>query len=295
VSAVLLATTSAALFGGLAVAIRLALRHGGDAELGALLSALVGLAVCALAGASSVGGVGAADLGSFALAGMIAPGLTQIMFFRAVRDVGPARAAVLVGTAPLASVVIAIVWLGEPVRLALVVAALLIVVGGIALAGERIRPEYFKAAGAVLAVLAAVLFATRDNVIRRLALDTDAPPLPAASATLVGGLVVILAYLLATRRGRLREAPFEFKQQTVTKVLWAWLPAGLLFGLSYAAMFEAYYRGRVTVVSPLIATESLFGVLFSALVLGRSELIGRRLVLGASLVVAGGALIGASR
>jgi drug/metabolite transporter (DMT)-like permease len=284
VSAVVLATASAVLFGGLAVAIRLALRRDADAELGALLAVLVGLAVCGLASASTLGDAGADDLGTFVLAGTIAPGLTQIMFFRAVRDVGPARAAVLVGTAPLASVVIAIAWLEEPVRLPLVAAALLIVVGGIALAGERIRPEYFKAAGAVLAVLAAVLFATRDNLVRRLALDTDAPPLAAAAATLVGGLAVIVAYLLATRRSRLTLGP-----------VLVWLPAGLLFGLSYAAMFEAYYRGRVTVVSPLIATESLFGVLFSALVLGRSELIGRRLVLGASLVVAGGALIGASR
>jgi drug/metabolite transporter (DMT)-like permease len=290
VSAVLLATASAALFGGLAVAIRLALRRDADAEFGALLAAVVGLAVCGLASASTLGDAGAHDLGTFVLAGTIAPGLTQIMFFRAVRDVGPARAAVLVGTAPLVSVVIAVAWLEEPVRLPLVAAALLIVVGGVALAGERIRPEYFRAAGAVLAVLAAVLFATRDNLVRWLALDTDAPPLAAASATLVGGLAVIVAYLLLVR-GR----PSALKQQTVTNAVRTWLPAGLLFGLSYAAMFEAYYRGRVTVVSPLIATESLFGVLFSALILGRSELIGRRLLLGATLVVAGGALIGASR
>jgi uncharacterized membrane protein len=71
--------------------------------------------------------------------------------------------------------------------------------------------------------------------------------------------------------------------------------AGLFFGLSYAAQFEAYYRGRVTVVSPLVATESLFGVLFSALLIRRSELIGKGLVAGALLIVAGGALIGAFR
>jgi uncharacterized membrane protein len=70
---------------------------------------------------------------------------------------------------------------------------------------------------------------------------------------------------------------------------------GLLFGASYAFLFEAYYRGRVTVVSPLVATESLFGVLFAALLLRRSELVGRHVVVGAALVVAGAALIGATR
>ena len=73
------------------------------------------------------------------------------------------------------------------------------------------------------------------------------------------------------------------------------LGVGVLFGASYVSLFEAYYRGRVTVVSPLIATESLWGVLLAFLLLRHSEVVGRRLALGALLVVAGGALIGVYR
>ena len=51
----------------------------------------------------------------------------------------------------------------------------------------------------------------------------------------------------------------------------------------------------MTVVSPLIATEALFGVLLAALILGRSELIGRHVVFAAGLIVCGGALIGVFR
>jgi uncharacterized membrane protein len=69
----------------------------------------------------------------------------------------------------------------------------------------------------------------------------------------------------------------------------------VLFGLSYVSLFEAYYRGRVTVVAPLVAVESLVGVALSALLLRESELVGKRLLLGAALIVAGGALIGAFR
>ncbi len=75
----------------------------------------------------------------------------------------------------------------------------------------------------------------------------------------------------------------------------AFAPAGVLFGLSYVCLFEAYYRGLVTVVSPLVATESLWGVALAAIVLGRSERVGPRLVAGAALVVAGGVLIGVFR
>jgi drug/metabolite transporter (DMT)-like permease len=282
VAAVLLALASAVLFGALAVAIRLATRRGADPESGALATTAIALGVC--------GGValfldGASDVWPFLLAGTIAPGASQVMFFRSVRDVGPARATVLVGTAPVVAAVIAIVVLGEPVRAALVVATVLIVSGGVALAGERIRPDTFRRIGVALALGATVLFATRDNVVRELQVDSDVEPLAAAAATLVGGALVVSAYLLATRRRRLLDSI----------ALGTWLPSGLLFAASYAALFEAYDRGRVTVVSPLVATESLWGVIFAALVLRRSELIGRRLVAGALLIVAGSALIGATR
>jgi drug/metabolite transporter (DMT)-like permease len=216
---------------------------------------------------------------------MIAPGASQVMFFRAVRDIGPARAAVLVGTAPVVAALIAVTILDEPVQAALVVATVLIVSGGLALAGERVRPDSFRRIGVVLALAATALFATRDNVVRQLQVDSDVEPLAAAAATLVGGGLVVVAYLLVTRRARVLER----------LALRTWLPSGLLFAASYAALFEAYDRGRVTVVSPLVATESLWGVVFAAIVLGRSELIGRRLVAGALLIVSGSALIGATR
>jgi hypothetical protein len=48
----------------------------------------------------------------------------------------------------------------------------------------------------------------------------------------------------------------------------------------------------VTVVSPLLATGSAWAVLLAALLVGRTELVGRRTIAAAGLVVAGGVLIG---
>ncbi len=109
----------------------------------------------------------------------------------------------------------------------------------------------------------------------------------AASAALLAGTVAMVVFAAASwrRPGRL----------PLRGAFAALAPAGVFFGLSYVALFEAYERGRVSVVSPLVATESLWGVLISLLVLRRSELVGPRLVLGAVLVVAGGILIGAAR
>jgi drug/metabolite transporter (DMT)-like permease len=73
------------------------------------------------------------------------------------------------------------------------------------------------------------------------------------------------------------------------------VPSGLVYGVSYACLYSAFDRGRVTIVSPLVATESLFAVLISLVLLRRSERIGPRLLLAAALVVGGGALISSFR
>lgn len=288
--AVLLACASAALFGAMAVAIRFALRRSDDPELGALATSSIALVVTAAIGLVAMPGSRSLDLGElwpFLVAGAIAPGSSQILFMRAVREAGAARTSVLMGTAPLVSVAIALVALHEPVRAPLLVGAALIVAGGVALAGERVRPEDFRRLGVLFAIAATMLFAVRDNLLRWLAEDTDAKALVTAPVSLLAGAGTIALYLLVTRRGAWA-AGFG-------RTVRVFLPSGLLFGVSYAALFEAYYRGRVTVVAPLVATESLWGVLFAALLLRRSELVGRRLVFGAALIVAGGALIGAWR
>jgi hypothetical protein len=51
----------------------------------------------------------------------------------------------------------------------------------------------------------------------------------------------------------------------------------------------------VTVVAPIVGTGVLWTVIFAAAFLGRSELVGRRLVVVALLVVAGSTLVGATR
>jgi drug/metabolite transporter (DMT)-like permease len=279
--AVLLAIASAFLFGAMTVAVRLALRRGTWPEAGALYTVLAAL-VFALPFAVVEGGE-LAEIWPFLLAGLLGPGLSQLLFTLAVNAAGPSRTSVVVGTAPLFSVAIALVFLDEPLKAALVVGAILIVAGGVLLVGERGRPDHVRAIGLVLALASTLIFATRDNLLRWLAIDTEVEPGPAAAATLSAGAALILAYTLA------RGAPLRRRQAR------AFLPAGLLFGASYICLFEAYYRGPVTVVSPLVATESLWGVALSAIVLRRSEGVGRRLAAGALLIVCGGALIGTFR
>ncbi len=271
---VLLALASAAAFGAMTVMIRIGLREQTGAIRGALATLVV--AFCVAFAASLV----RHDYGGawkFFLAGLLAPGLSQVLFTRSVEEAGPSRTSVTVGVAPLFALGIAFALLGEPVRPGLVAGAIAIVAGGILLAAERDRPDHLRARGLLFALGAAVLFAVRDNIVR--ALHTEGSPETVAAAALLAGILVTLvpARGLPTRRE-----------------LESFAPAGVLFGLSYICLFEAYFRGRVSIVSPLVATESLWGVGLAALVFGRSEGIGPRVIFGAAAIVAGGVLIGLS-
>src|SRR5207244_6062861 len=167
-------------FGAMTVALRFALRA--DAGAGAAATVLAALVVSVTAAGIEAAGAGAGhgldvpSLWPFALAGLIAPGSSQILFTLAVREAGPSRASVVVGAAPLVAVTIALLFLHEPLRLPLALGALLIVGGGLALATERTRPEHVRTIGLVYAIATTLFFATRDNLVRHLADTTTVRP-----------------------------------------------------------------------------------------------------------------------
>jgi drug/metabolite transporter (DMT)-like permease len=285
--AVLLAAAAALLFGVLAVAIRVALRTAPDPDAGSLVTTFVAGLVCVVV---------AALLGEwtrtpwhetwpFFVAGIVTPGVSQVLFTRAVGLIGPSRTTILVGISPVLSAVIAIALLGEPVRAALIAGTLLVVAGGTMLAWERGGWHGLLSLGTGLGVVAAVLFSARDNFIRWAERGNSVPGVVAATCSLAAASVAIL--VVVSVRGNV--VP---RAQRVAR---PFLVGGLAYGGAYACLLAAFDRGRVTVVTPLYATESLWAVVISAIVLRRTERVGVRLAAASLLVVAGGALIGAFR
>jgi drug/metabolite transporter (DMT)-like permease len=254
------------------VAIRVALSSGASASRASAATLVTSFGVTLLASFVRHDYV---DAWKFFLAGFLAPGVSQVLFTRSVKEIGASRTSVTVGAAPLFALIIAFTLLDEPVEAQLVVGALAIVAGGIGLVVERDRPDHLRSLGIVFAIGAAVLFAIRDNIVR--SLHAHGSPETVAAATMLAGMLVGIAAAraLPTRRD-VRDLA----------------PAGLLFGVSYICSFEAYFHGRVSVVSPLIATESLWGVGLSALLLRHSEAVGWRVVLGALAIVGGSIAIG---
>jgi drug/metabolite transporter (DMT)-like permease len=284
---VILAAASALFFGALAVTIRLALARGIDAKAAALVTTILACIICA-ALALVTGDFAHAhwrDAWPFFLTGLFAPGISQILFTRSVGVIGPSRTAIVVGISPVLSAAIAVTLLGEPLHVALVLGTLLVVAGGTLLVRERGGAPGLLSLGIALSLSAALLFSIRDNLVRWAARGSEVPGFVAATASLISATLVIMLVVAskpnARERIRLAARPF--------------LPSGLVYGISYACLYSAFDRGRVTIVAPLVATESLFAVLISIVLLRATERIGPRLLVAAALVVGGGALISGFR
>jgi drug/metabolite transporter (DMT)-like permease len=285
--AVLLGAAAAMSFGALAVAIRVALAPGIDADAASLVTTTIAGLLCVVIAASfgQWSDVPWRDTWPFLAAGTVAPGITQVLFTRAVGLIGPSRTTILVGASPVLSATIAIALLDEPVRAALVAGTLLVVGGGTMLAWERGGPRGLLTLGTLLATAAAVLFSVRDNFVRWAERGNAVPGVVAAACSLGTASLVIAAIVLRRSGGlsRTRAAAAPF------------LLSGLIYGTAYACLLTAFDHGRVTIVAPLYGTESLWAVLISSVMLRRAEAVGLRLAAASVLVVAGGALIGGFR
>jgi drug/metabolite transporter (DMT)-like permease len=282
-----LAALSAVLFGAMAVAIRASFRPGSDPDVLSFATTGGALLVCLVLAAPFAGKVTWHGVWPFLVAGLVAPGVSQVLFVRAIETIGASRTAILIGVSPLLSALFAVSLLDEPLRAGLVAGTVAIVGGGVALVSTRSAVARLTIAGATAGIVAAALISARDNFVRWADTGNEVPGVVAAAALLTSATALVVAILLLDRR------PLFPPSLRPT-----WRPlalAALLFGLAYGAVFVAFDHGRVTIVAPLYATESLWAVVWSALLLRRAEGVGPRLVLAAALMVAGGVLIGVSR
>jgi transporter family protein len=282
---VLFACLAGMSLGAVNITMRRGLARFADVDAGAAVITTLAFLVVAAAAVGSGSELDAAELWPFLVLGVFVPGLSQLVVVHAVRAAGASRAGILFGMAPLFSALIAIAAFGEPLRWPLAVGTLLVVAGGVALAWEGERPVDYRTYGAALAVGVAAAFGLRDNVARTATEDVAADPLAQTTALLLGASLVLLANLFRERSPlpRLAAAFAPFAS------------SALLTAVGQATLFEALDRARVTVVAPLAGTGVLWTVVFAAIFLGRAELVGRRLVVVALLVVAGGTLVGATR
>jgi drug/metabolite transporter (DMT)-like permease len=282
-----LAVAAGACFGAYNVAVRIGQSRAGDAATASLWLIVVAMAVALSISVASGDHYDVGELWPFALGGAIAPGTSQALVLRAVRDAGASRFALVVGTGPLISASVAFVYLGEPLTSATLAGIALIALGSMTLAGEQRRPAEFRAVGIVFALAAVLLFAVRDSVVRWGAVDFSAPAGAAATASLVGALVPLAAFALVSRAARGSRAGGGDSLPTFAA-------AGVCLALASCALYSAFRHAPVSVVASLNATQSLWTVLFASILIHEHEAVTAQLVVAALLIVSGGVIVGAA-
>lgn len=258
------------------------------AAVATVMTAATVASIIAIIGGVRLSDLSWADSKGFFVIGIIVPGVAQLTFYAAIRMAGPSRSAIMLGTVPVWSVVLAIIFLNEHWSASVVVGTLLAVMGSILLATEGITKGSVSRLGLLLAALTALQFAIRDVLARSVTQESNLDSSTAAAVTLGVGAVVLIGVAVGTA------GPREFSEN-LRRSMPAMLIPGVAVGLAMPALLAAFERSRVGIVSPILGTTQTVGaVLLSGLLIGGTE-INKRVVLAVSVTLAGGTLIGITR
>jgi DME family drug/metabolite transporter len=265
------------------VVVRWALDRTGAPSMAGAFVGIASSAAMVLALAIVFGGAapGLSDIWRFAIVGAVAPGSSQGLFLASIRSIGPSRSSVLVGTAPMFGVLLAIVLLGENWELAILLGTSLTVLGGAAISWERGRG--LLNAGVLFALATAMTFGMRDVIAREVTTGTNLSTLWSAAIVLGSASVVLWVMMSVVERGGVARG--------LSAAFPEFLLSGLMIGLALPMLLAALSRGRVGIVTPLSnATQNTVVVVLSGIFFGARER-STKVVLALAMVVSGGVLI----
>ena len=218
----------------------------------------------------------------FAAVGLVFPALLTLITFSSNRALGPVVTASLGNIAPLFSVLLAVVLLGEPLRFWQFAGLLTIVAGVLVITVTRTQDiRNWRTWVLLLPLGAAVLRGIIPPVIK---IGLDIWPSPLA-AGLTGYILSTVTVLMVER---VRNGRF-IVQGPLPGRLWFAL-TGICNGVGTLLMYAAIGAGRISVVVPIIAAYPMVTVGLNMLVFGRTQ-GAMRLAAGAAITVVGVVLI----
>ena len=226
------------------------------------------------------GGFNLAAAGMFALVGLFFPAAVTLLTYTGNQRMGPTITSAVSCTTPLFALSGAILFLGEVLTAGDMLGTAAIVLGMLALTwGGNARVRSWPLWALALPVAAAAIRAFAQ-VLTKAGLALWPSPY---AAGLIGYTVSAVVILAATR--------LSGPRATTDRRAAPWFVAtGMLNGASLFSMYTALAKGKVALVSPIIASYPLFTLALSMILL-RHERVPPRVALGAVLTVAGVAVL----
>ena len=218
----------------------------------------------------------------FIAVGVFVPGVARFFIFKGMERLGAPITSCLTNAGPLFAIAIAIAFLGEQPTATNVFGAVSIVSGIIALSWKG-AAKTWRTRDLGFPLVAALLFAARDNLVRFAVVQVPSPVVGAAIAATTSLFTMGAMYLIFVEKKPLpRSAKKGFSYFALS---------GFMNFLSYVLTYTALSLERVSIISPLANGSSLFILPLSMLFLKDVEKITPRKVGATALVIFGVALI----
>ena len=248
------------------------------ATVGVTIAAIVSLILALISGSTLPD---SEVLWKFAIVGIIAPGSSQGLFVSSIGSIGPARTSILIGTSPVFSVLLAVIFLDESWKTTIMIGTLLTVLGSALISWEKgIR---FRQIGIVFAIATSLTFAIRDVVARHFNVGTN------VSSWWSGTIVLIAASITLWIFVSIKFGPI-WKTQT-RKALPEFIPSGIMIGIALPLLLEALNKGAVNIVAPLaLASQNIAIVILSGWFFGSRERT-RQVIIAMVLILIGGIVV----
>ena len=248
------------------------------ATVGVSIAAIVSLILALLSGSSVPD---SEVLWKFAIVGIIAPGSSQGLFVSSIGSIGPARTSILIGTSPVFSVLLAVIFLDESWKTTIMIGTLLTVVGSALISWEK--GIQFRQIGIIFAIATSLTFGIRDVVARHFNLGTDVSSWWSGTVVLIAASITLWIFVF------IKFGPI-WKAQT-RKALPEFIPSGIMIGIALPLLLEALNKGAVNIVAPLaLAAQNIAIVILSGWFFGSRERT-RQVITAMILIFIGGIVV----
>ncbi|PVX25176.1 MAG: hypothetical protein CW691_05375 [Candidatus Bathyarchaeum sp.] len=221
----------------------------------------------------------------FVLAGLLAPGIARLFYFKGMETAGISANASIFATYPLYTSIVAVSLLGEAltaenwIGLGCVIAGVIFVGRNVNRTGTQSNKIPKK--GLIAPVLGSLAIAF-SQIVRKEGLNIYNQPLLGVA---VGYSTSIIVYILVIVASKQKSRRFSRKD-----IQLFWKP-GVGIAAGWLLSFLALSQEMVSIVAPVLQTELLFILFFTYIFLRKLEKISIKLVASAILIIAGVILI----
>ena len=222
----------------------------------------------------------------FVFAGLLAPGIARLFYYKGMETAGISANATIYATYPLYTSIVAILLLGEALNTENWVGLVCIIVGVISVGrivnkGETSSKSTTKK-GLIVPIAGSLAFAF-SYIVRKEALNIYNQPLLGVAVGYTTALIVYLLVLPFSKHTRTS----RFSRNDI-KMFWK---PGVGMAVGWLLSFFALSQEMVSIVAPVLQAELLFVLLFTYIFLRKIEKLSPKLVASSLLIITGVILI----